>query len=214
MSLISSQLTALERVQQGKGMQNFKYSEVLIQFSHELLATSPRAYNNLAQRFKLPTIRSLQIQTSKQPRFPIGVCDETFEQAEKYCEDFNYPKGEPLVMSVDDTKVFPILLPMYNGVRKEYYLVGAVGDKYIAIPDLETFEHLQKDASIEKAKKIHLWTLGIPLHGVPVIALAVLPIGNKMNGSELAVYLDRILSRLISRGYRVVCTASDGAKVE
>lgn len=59
-----------------------------------------------------------------------------------------------------------------------------------------------------------MWVLQIPLPSVPPLALAMLPIGSKIKAPELAHHQIALVKGLISRGYRIISNASDGAAVE
>lgn len=85
---------------------------------------------------------------SKSPRFPLGIQDATFGFAEKYCEDYKYPRGSPLSLGVDDTKLFSALRPLYDGIKQKWFIVGVIGDP-IEVPDIEalhaTLDQLDKN---------------------------------------------------------------------
>lgn len=49
------------------------------------------------------------------PKFPIGVQDATFQYTE-------------LVLAGDGSKLFKALRPVFNGITKEWFIVGMIGD--------------------------------------------------------------------------------------
>ncbi|KAJ6530898.1 hypothetical protein B0H10DRAFT_1967805 [Mycena sp. CBHHK59/15] len=81
-------------------------------------------------------------------------------------------------------------------------------------PDVlhETLDHLEKTA--EFATKLRLWVLQIPLPGVPPLIIAIMPIGSKVKGAQLAEWQLALMNGLISLGFRISSSGGDGASVE
>lgn len=93
---------------------------------------------------------------SSRPRFPEGIQPETFKIALKFCEDIGYPLENGLALSVDDTKLFPTLQPLFDGTvgpNGTWFLVGALGGR-VKIPDIDTFNEILERNSYEKAAKV------------------------------------------------------------
>ncbi|KAJ7889679.1 hypothetical protein B0H13DRAFT_2532168 [Mycena leptocephala] len=176
---------------------------------------NPRAYRELKKHFPMRTERSIKHITSKTPRFPIGITDETFVYATQYLEDYKYPHGAPLSLSVDDTKLFPALRPLYDGVNQRWYIVGTTGE-HILVPNPEGLHETldELESSAELATKLRLWVLQIPLPGVPPLVLAIMPIGSKVKGSQLADWQIQLMEGLVSHGFRITSSGRDGASVE
>lgn len=59
-----------------------------------------------------------------------------------------------------------------------------------------------------------MWCLQIPLPSVPPLVLAILPISSSFKAVDLSKYQIQLMRGLISRGFRIVSGASDGAAVE
>ncbi|KAJ7255123.1 hypothetical protein B0H12DRAFT_1071051 [Mycena haematopus] len=213
--IIQAKVMAKDREIRGKGLQNFKYDSDMDAVFGLVHTISPRAYRELGKHFPLRSERSIKHVISTSPRFPIGITDETFVYAKEYIEDYKYPHGAPLSVSVDDTKLFPALRPLYDGVKKFWYIVGTTGD-HIAVPNAqalhETLDELESNA--ELATKLRLWVLQIPLPGVPPLVVAIMPIGSKVKGPQLADWQIRLLKGLVSHGFRFTSSGGDGASVE
>ncbi|KAG8731323.1 hypothetical protein FRC10_001804 [Ceratobasidium sp. 414] len=67
---------------------------------------------------------------------------------------------------------------------------------------------------VEKAPKLRLFTLQVPLQGIAPLPIAALPISSSMPASTLANYLRTILDSLFDPNIQVVSYASDGSIVE
>ncbi|KAJ6582731.1 hypothetical protein B0H10DRAFT_2235240 [Mycena sp. CBHHK59/15] len=136
--------------------------------------------------------------------------DGTFKYAQKYCEDYKYPLGALLPLSADDTKLFPALRPLYDGVKGKWYIIGTTGDP-IEVLDVETLHKildvLERNADSELATKI-------PLPGVPPLVLTIMPIGSKVKAAELAEWQLKLMNGLISHGFRITSSGRDGASIE
>ncbi|KAF7335957.1 hypothetical protein MSAN_02309100 [Mycena sanguinolenta] len=213
--ILHAKLMARDREIRGKGMQNFKYDTDMDSVFGLVHTISPRAYRELRKHFPLRSERSIKHIVSTTPRFPIGITDETFVYAQEYLENYKYPFGAPLSLAVDDTKLFPALRPLYDGVKKLWYIVGTTGE-HIAVPNAQGLHNTldQLESSAELATKLRLWVLQIPLPGVPPHVVAILPIGSKVKGPELARWQIRLMEGLVSHSFRITSSGADGASVE
>ncbi|KAJ7092781.1 hypothetical protein B0H15DRAFT_1020862 [Mycena belliarum] len=214
--IIEAKILGKTREIKGLGNQNFKHNEDVDAVFGLIHAISPRAYREIAKHIPLRTERSIKDKISRSPRFPVGIQDTTFEFVEKYSVDYQYPRGAPLSLAVDDTKLFSALRPLYDGVKKKWFIVGAIGDP-IEVHDIDglhaTLDRLERDPP-PMATKLRLWTLQIPLPRVPPLILAIMPIESKVKGPQLAEWQIALMKGLISRGFRITSSGSDGASVE
>ncbi|KAJ6471521.1 hypothetical protein C8R45DRAFT_1165330 [Mycena sanguinolenta] len=188
MGIIEAKILAKTREIKGCGMQNFKHNEDVDALFGLIHTISPRAYREISKHIPLRSERSIRHKISTSPRFPLGIQDATYQFAQKYCEDYGYPCGAPLSLAVDDTKLFSALRPLFDGVKRKWFIVGAVGDP-IEVPDVDalhaTLDRLEKNPP-PMATKLRLWTLQIPLPRVPPLVLAIMPIEAKVKGPQLA----------------------------
>ncbi|KAJ6601653.1 hypothetical protein B0H10DRAFT_2230357 [Mycena sp. CBHHK59/15] len=214
-SKVEAKILGKDREIKGIGKQNFKYNEDLDDIFGLVHTISPSAYRELSKHFNFRSERSIKQIISKSPCFPVGITDETFGSAQRYCEDYKCPLGAPLSLAVDDSKLFPALRPLYNGVKGRWFIVGTTGEP-VEVLDPEalhrTIDELEKTA--EMATKLRLWILQIPLPGVPPLVLAIMPIGPKVKGPQLANWQIKLMDGLISRGFRIASGGRDGASVE
>ncbi|KAJ6632070.1 hypothetical protein B0H10DRAFT_2206481 [Mycena sp. CBHHK59/15] len=213
--LIEAKILGKDREIKGLGKQNFKYNEDLDAIFGLVYTISPSTYWELSKHFNLRSEHSIKQIISKSPRFPVGITDETFGYAQRYCEEYKYPLGTPLSLAVDDSKLFPALQPLYNGVKGRWFIVGTTGEP-VEVLDPEalhrTINKLEK--TTEMATKLRLWILQIPLPGVPPLVLAIMPIGPKVKGPQLADWKIKLVDGLISRGFRIASGGGDGASVK
>ncbi|KAK6992640.1 hypothetical protein R3P38DRAFT_3430332 [Favolaschia claudopus] len=214
--LLELKMMGLEREIKGLGKQNFKYNEDVDAFFGLVHTTSPRAYRELAKHFPIRSERSIKHKISTSPRFPLGITAETYMSVEKYCEDYGYPRGAPLSLAVDDTKLFAALRPLYDGVRQKWFIVGASSGP-IEVPDVETLhatlDHLEKHPPT-LATKLRLWTLQIPIPRVPPLVLAVMAIDSNVKASQLGEWQIALMQGLALHGFRIIASGGDGAAVE
>ncbi|KAJ6487065.1 hypothetical protein DFH09DRAFT_1457048 [Mycena vulgaris] len=213
--IMQAKVMAKDREIRGVGNQNFKYDTDMDALFGLIHTISPRAYRELAKHFPVRTERSIKHIISTTPRFPIGIKDETFLYAQQYCENYKYPHGAPLSLSVDDTKLFPALRPLYDGVNQKWFIVGTTGEHVEVLNPQGMHEALDKlEATAELATKLRLWVLQIPLPGVPPLVLAIAPLPAKVKGPQLAEWQIRLMEGLVSRGFRITSSGGDGASVE
>ncbi|KAF9014795.1 hypothetical protein BDZ89DRAFT_438667 [Hymenopellis radicata] len=213
LGLVETMVLATERDLRGVGMRNFKYPPEFREWGELVRAISPQLHRNMSTHFKMETQRSIKNKISKRPRFALGIQDETFAYAEKYCTDYKYPRSFPLCLGVDDTKLYADLQPLYDGPKKTWFLMGTPGENQIVIPDMSTLDEVMKEKH-DKATKLRLWVLQIPIAGIPPLVLAILPISSKIKAPALAKHQYKLFSGLVSHGFRIVSNASDGAAVE
>ncbi|KAF7334369.1 hypothetical protein MSAN_02376400 [Mycena sanguinolenta] len=193
--LLQAKVMAKDREIRGTGMQNFKYDTDMDEVFGLIHTICPRAYHELQKHFPLRSEWSIKHVVSTTPRFHIGIADETFVYAKQYLEDYKYPLGTPRSLAVDDTKLFPALRPLYDGVNKMWYIVGTTGE-HIAVPNAQglhaTLDKLESSA--ELATKLRLWILQTPLPDVPPHI--------------------RLMEGLVSHTFRITSSGGDGASVE
>ncbi|KAJ7201855.1 hypothetical protein GGX14DRAFT_571116 [Mycena pura] len=213
LGMIQATQMANERRIRGVGMQNFRYPREFSEWGLLIRMSSPRAYRNIAQEFRMESERSIRNRTSKQPRFPLGITSENFEYLDRYCDKHGYPRGYPLCLSVDDTKLFPAMQPLYDGQVKSWFLVGLPGETQLQTATPEDLEKLM-DIKHTPAAKVRLWAIQIPFPGIPPLAFAILPIGLKITASELTKYQLRVMFGLAERKFRFISNVADGAAVE
>ncbi|KAJ7687303.1 hypothetical protein B0H17DRAFT_1180926 [Mycena rosella] len=179
------------------GNQNFKHDEDVDAVFGLVHAISPRAYRKIAKHIPLRSERSIKYAT-------------------KYLEDYSYPLGAPLSLSVDDTKLHAALRPLYDGAKGKWFIVGTTGMP-MEVPNAdvinETLDRLEKTAEIATKVAPPLGPTNPSPWCPPTSAMAI---SSKVKGAQLAEWQLQLMKGLISRGFRIRISSSggDGAAVE
>ena len=190
------------------------YPPAFDEWCHELLCISPSAYRIFRGHFGGRTERSFHQIRSKIPIFHPGVTTCAYTRARQYCVDYDYPLNGPLAIGVDDTALLEAIRPFYDPILEKWYAIGLVGDPMEVIHDsADEFRQQLEHMSCEKAGKLRLWTLQIPLAHVPPLVLAVAAISSTTNSSILARMDEDLLRVLLKQEepLSVISIGSDGA---
>ncbi|KAH6871091.1 hypothetical protein BKA70DRAFT_1489938 [Coprinopsis sp. MPI-PUGE-AT-0042] len=210
-SLVNTMVQKKDKEKRGVGLQGFRYAPDIKELSEILASTSPRAYQSLRNVLQLPTERALQINRARQPRFPIGITERTFDTAKEKISKLGY-EG-PLCLSCDDTQLLPALRPFYDIEKEAWYIIG--GEKGpLLLSNPEEFLEIVDKAEVVKAKKLRLWCLQVPMPGIPTIVIAAMAIPGNVSAPQLVIWQRTLLDGLLSRGLKVVGCAHDGSSLE
>ncbi|KAJ7580404.1 hypothetical protein C8J56DRAFT_1006450 [Mycena floridula] len=151
------------------------------------------------------------MQRAKQPSFPIGITPRTFTLAAAHLENLNY--SGPVALSCDDTKLSPALRPFWDSDRQGFCMLGSTGEPLL-VANPELLEQAIQQANIQKATKLRLWCLQVPMPSIPTIILAALGISASMDASELWHLLRKIIDGLIGLKIPLRSYACDGSSTE
>ncbi|KAF6765888.1 hypothetical protein DFP72DRAFT_996748 [Ephemerocybe angulata] len=211
-SILIAMATQIDKEERGVGLQNFKYPPAWEEMCQILRDISPQSYEALSKHIQMPTGRSLLMKRARQPRFPMDINERTFEGVVNELKLLGYIGGH-VALSCDDTKLLPGYRVYYDGEDKTHYLVGGTEGR-LRVIDPDQVQSVLDDANSEKATKLRLWCLTLPLPKVSPIIVAALPISSKLDADQLFGLLKKLLDGLIDKGIRVVSYASDGTEVE
>ncbi|TFK25892.1 hypothetical protein FA15DRAFT_589523 [Coprinopsis marcescibilis] len=204
--------TKLEYEGQGKGMQGFKYLPAWEELCQIMRDISPRTYEALRnlKYIPMPSARSLRMKHAREPKFPLGISEETFNLVAEQLKDLDY--SGHVALSCDDTKLLPSYRLYWDDKEQTYMLIG--GDQGpLRVANAEEVDQALKDASSSKATKVRveytmshlqenadhsfqqvwLWCLNLPS-----------PISDKLGVETLFSLLQTILDGLIDKGIHVV----------
>ncbi|THG99770.1 hypothetical protein EW026_g2653 [Hermanssonia centrifuga] len=208
---IRAMMLKIDKVERGVGMQNFKYAPAYDEFMHIINIHSPKAYRFIKEHIPGRMERNIRHNEARQPRFPLGITQRTFDLVQIHINKLEY--HGPLGLSCDDTKLHPAFRPYYTNGDDGCYILGGTGEPLqIANPD--EFNDAVTSGQLEKATKLRLWCLTIPLPKVAPLIIAALAIGNKANADELRPFTTKIIDGLTKCGINLVSLATDGAAVE
>jgi hypothetical protein len=88
---------------------------------------------------------------ARQPRFPMEICERSFELVEDHLAALEYTG--PVGLSCDDTKLFAALRLYWDAEKKAHFLVGGV-DGPCGVVNPEQVKQVIEDAKIRKATKV------------------------------------------------------------
>ncbi|KAG9098220.1 hypothetical protein FS749_004343 [Ceratobasidium sp. UAMH 11750] len=210
--LIHATVTQHSKQIRGVGRQNFHYAPAWDDFCHAICVQSKSAYHTLRSHFPARLPSSFHQIRSREPKFPLGIDTNYISTLTRSCMQQVQYTG-PVCLSCDDTKLLPSLQAYYDGSKQEWKLIGSTGDPVNIKNNDELIKVLQQN-NFEKASKVRLWVVQIPLQGVAPLAIAALPIGSNMPAPVLANHLKTVLDALHDAEIGVVAYASDGSTVE
>ncbi|KAF9486852.1 hypothetical protein BDN71DRAFT_1554513, partial [Pleurotus eryngii] len=209
--LVEAMVTKVDKLGRGVGMQNFQYAPAWDEFCRLILIHSLRAYQAMDEHLAIRSSRNFRLKEAREPRFSAVINERTFQLAAKWLDALDY--SGPLGLSCDDTKLHASLHLYWDGVEQAYFLIGGT-DGPIRVADPEQISNELRSGTTEKALKVHLWSVTVPLPGVTPIILAVRAISSEMSAEQLLVLLKMILDGLIKQGCKVISYACDGTEVE
>ncbi|KAM6495644.1 hypothetical protein JOM56_008350 [Amanita muscaria] len=209
--LVEAMVMKMDREAEGRGMQNFRHPPAWDELCHIIKIHSPRAYRALRQHLPARSERSFRSRESLQPRFPMEICDQTFQSVVDHLGALQYTG--PVNLSCDDTKLFTTIRLYWDAKEEAHFLVGfAGGPRRVADPD--QVRAVIESEQLEKATKVRLWCLTIPIPKMTPLIVAALPITNSLDAHTLLSYLEKILHGLIERRVQIISYACDGTEVE
>ncbi|KAF5384382.1 hypothetical protein D9615_003130 [Tricholomella constricta] len=195
--LITAMASQLDREERGVGMQNFQYPPAWEEMCQILREISPQTYEALAKHIRMPTGRSLSIKRARVPRFPMELCDRTFDNVYEQLKLLKYRTGH-VALSCDDTKLLPGYCLYWDSKDQVHYLIG--GDEgRLMVADPEQVTQVLESTNSKEATKLRLWCLTLPVPRVSPIIVAALPISDKLDADQLFVLLKRVLDGLIDK---------------
>jgi hypothetical protein len=94
------------------------------------------------------------------PRFPAGICKQTFTRASEFLEAIGYTG--PVCISCDDTQLLSKWSPYYDGERDQWLLLGGTGEPVAIDGDTENIKQAITQATVgrEKATKASFEQIG------------------------------------------------------
>ncbi|KAH7876772.1 uncharacterized protein C8R40DRAFT_1236404 [Lentinula edodes] len=209
--LTKAMLIRNEKEENGIGLQNFKYSPAYDEFTNIMRITSPSAFRVLREWFPARTSESFRQKESRKPRFPMEICDHTFEMAVAHLQSLGY-KG-PVGLCCDDAKLFASLRLYWDSGKKKHFLIGG-SDGAVEVSDPDSVEQVIRDAKIQKATKIRIWCLMLQAPKSGPIVLYAMPLGTSLTAEKLEPYSQRLIRGLINSKIQVVSYACDGTEIE
>ncbi|TFY78121.1 hypothetical protein EWM64_g5890 [Hericium alpestre] len=208
--LVAAMVSKVNREEHDVGMQNFRYSPTYDTYLSTVQIISPQNYRLMSEYFQTRTEHSVCEKESKQPKFPMEICLQTFKLVSEHLKILGY--DGPIGLSCDETKLFGNWQLYWNKERDSYFLIGAdCGPLLVLNP--EVINALLKDPEIRKAEKVRIFVLQPPMLKVTPIIVAAIPV-NSLSAELLLSYLEQIVYGLLDENIQVVSYACDGTEVE
>ena len=88
---------------------------------------------------------------AREPRFPMDICDRTFELAKAHLLTLNY--HGPVALACDDTKLHATLCLYWDKEKDSYFLIGACGGP-IRVANVGAAREALSDHNTKKATKV------------------------------------------------------------
>lgn len=101
------------------------------------------------------------LKESRIPRFPMTICDRTFELAKTHLQSLNY--NGPVCLSCDDTKLFSALWLYWDEQEQSHFLIGSTLGP-LRVTDVDNMKAVLDKARETKATKVCI----LNLNSVPV----------------------------------------------
>ncbi|KAF8166954.1 hypothetical protein BJ912DRAFT_1149772 [Pholiota molesta] len=208
--LVEAMVQKFDREERGVGKQNFQYAPAWEEMCHIIRIQSPRAYKLLRLYFPMPDERSLRRKEARQPRFPMGITERNFELVEDHLKSLDY--DGPLALSCDDTKLFATFCLYWDSDKNSYFLAGGT-DGPLRVTDPESVKEVIETAKAEKATKVRVWCLTLPIPKISPIIVAALPM-TSLDAPTLVSLLTKVIDGLFDRNIYISSYACDGTEVE
>ncbi|KAH7929600.1 hypothetical protein BV22DRAFT_1029216 [Leucogyrophana mollusca] len=210
LGMVEAMVKKTERVVGGKSLKNMKYTEVLDSFCSLLASTSTRAYKTFQRQFGGRSIRSIQALRAKQPRFQPGICKTNVEQAAESLRRLEY--AGPLSLAWDDTDLEKAL-SVWQESKSAWAILGAVKGP-IPVTSIDEVDKVFEEAQLEKAEKLRIWVLIIPLPKIPPILLAAVARSSRDTAEELSDMHFELTDLMHQAGLHAISLPADGTETE
>ncbi|KAI0054490.1 hypothetical protein BV25DRAFT_1922630 [Artomyces pyxidatus] len=210
LGMIEALVKKSERLAKGKSLANMTYAKAFDAFCSVMASVSPRAYKTFQGNVAGRGLRSMRERRSKMPRFQPGFSQENIKLAATTLLTLAY-KG-PLSLSWDDTDLEKAL-SIWRESQGVWAVIG-VASGPIRVTSEDEVEAVLTQASLEKADKLRIWVLTIPLPRIPPILLAAVARGSEDTAESLAQMHFRLTEMMHEEKIYGTSLAADGTETE
>ncbi|KAJ7652490.1 hypothetical protein DFH06DRAFT_1331114 [Mycena polygramma] len=198
------------RIEKGKSLKNLKYPSEFDQFCNLLASTSPRAYRTFQKTFGGPGLRAMRAKRAKLPRFQPDIAAFNVATAADILAKLKY-QG-PVGLSWDDTAL-EACISVYQETKEVCLILGGA-DGAIRVTEQDDLEILFENAKLNRADKLRVWLLSIPLPKIPPILIAAVARGSSTKADDLVKMHHKLADLLHEYNIHPISLSSDGAEVE
>ncbi|KAH7918497.1 hypothetical protein BV22DRAFT_1134542 [Leucogyrophana mollusca] len=192
------------------GMIEAMYTEALDSFCSPLASTSTRAYRTFQHQFGGRSFHSIQALRARQPRFQPGISNVNIDWAAKTLRELPY--SGPLSLAWDDTDLEKAL-PVWQQSESAWAILGSVQGP-IHVNTVDEVDKAFEEARLEKAEKLRIWVLTIPLPKIPPILLAAVARSSKDTAEELSRMHFELTELMHQEGLHTISLPPDGTDTE
>ncbi|TFK60394.1 hypothetical protein BDN72DRAFT_779478 [Pluteus cervinus] len=210
LGMVKAMVHKTERLELGKSLKNMKYDPGFGHLCNILCSLCPRGYQTFKQSFGGPGIRSMRQTRARLPRFSPGISVTNIQHAQTVLKAYKY--SGPIALSWDDTELEPALAA-YQQSKDTVIVIGSIhGPKQLSsMDDVDAFF---EEAKFEKADKLRIWLLTIPLAKVPPILIAAVARGAKTSAEDLFKLHNELMTLLHKAKIFPVSMSADGTDTE
>ncbi|KAI0060330.1 hypothetical protein BV25DRAFT_977826 [Artomyces pyxidatus] len=210
LGMIEALVQKTDRILKGKSLKNMKYSTALDSFCMVLASITPRGYRTFRHQFAGRGFRSIQDLHAKQPKFEPGFSRNNMKLASRTLTRLEY--FGPLSLSWDDTDLEKAL-SIWQESKTVWTVLGAV-EGPMRFESVDEIEKVFENARLEKAEKLRIYVLTIPLPKIPPILLAAIARSSKDSAENLASMHFELTAMMHDEGLHATSLAADGTETE
>ncbi|KAJ7723096.1 hypothetical protein DFH07DRAFT_759651, partial [Mycena maculata] len=198
------------RLGKNKSLRSMQYGSSFDQFCDLLASISKRAYLTFQKHFGGRGLRSMRQIRAKLPAFRPGISAHNVSRAAEVLKALNYTG--PLALSWDDTAL-EAAISVHEESKAACLILGAA-EGVIRVTEKDDLDALLEKAQLQKADKLRVWVLSIPLPKIPPILIAAVARGSSTKAPELVAMHRELSDILHQHNIHPVSLSSDGAEVE
>ncbi|KAF8803503.1 hypothetical protein BYT27DRAFT_7259964 [Phlegmacium glaucopus] len=211
LGMVEAFVIKADRIRKGKSLCNMKYTNTFNNFCNLLASTSTRAYETFRRHFGGRTMHSIRKLRAKMPRFQPGLsADNHITLAAALIKKYEY--YGPLALSWDDTELEPAI-SVFQKSKDVCIVIGSV-DGELLVQSYDDIDCVLQKAQLDKAEKLRIWLLTIPLPKIPPILIAAVARGSSEDAEGLHLMHIKLADLLHQQNIHPVSLASDGTEVE
>ncbi|KAI0067574.1 hypothetical protein BV25DRAFT_1876116 [Artomyces pyxidatus] len=210
LGLVKAIVEKAERVRDGKSLKNMHYTDALDTFCSMLQCISPRSYKIFRHALAGRSISSIRTRRSHTPKFQAGISRTNIQRVAERLMLLDY-RG-PIALSWDDTDLEKAL-SVWQSAKSQWTVVGATQGVF-TVKSLDEVDLLFENLQLDRAEKLRIFVVTIPLPRIPPILLAAVARGSKDSAETLYRLQTQLLEILHEVGIHIISSAADGTETE
>ncbi|KAH9935430.1 uncharacterized protein B0H18DRAFT_1082220 [Fomitopsis serialis] len=204
-------VTKVTRIQRGKSLRGMVYPRIFTDFVNHLAMISPCGYKVFQHHFGGPAFRSIRRWRTKLSGFLPGFVASNIDTAASVLQQLDY--HGPVALAWDDT-LMEAALSIWQESKDSTCLILGAASGIIEVSESDDLDEVFERAKLDRADKLRLYVLTIPLHKVPPIIIAAITRGSRDDAESLTKMHLEVVQLLNNAKIYPVSFASDGSDVE